>query len=291
LFLLFALPLAGQGLPIPSSQQESLLIGPGDLLHIQVYDTPQLDQHPRVDDAGDAPLLFLGSIRLAGDTPGQAAAAIQSQMISGGLMRHPQVSVIVEQYATQDVSVIGQVGKPGNYPIRTPRSILEVLSMAGGLTSLADRHVLVRRRNGKISESYFVANSPDPDTSIDFKVSPGDTIEVAKVNLVYVLGDVARPGGYPMASNDSPITLLETLAGAGSPNKTAILSGTRLIRRKNGNYTVLPIDIASIEQGKAPDVPLEADDVLFIPFSYTRNFLLNSSAIAASVAAAAIFVP
>ena len=290
--LLFASPLVGQGLSTPSHPDESLLIGSGDLLLIQVYDTPQLDQHPRVDDAGNVPLLFVGSIAVGGDTPAQAAAAITARIIAAGVMLHPQVTVTVEQYATQDVSVIGQVDKPGNYSIRTPRSILEVLSMAGGLAPLADRTVLIRRHGGAVKqETYYVANAPDKHDVSDVKIYPGDTIVVSKMDLVYVLGDVARPGGYPIYDNDSKATVLKTLAEAGSLNKTAVWSGTKLLRKQNGNYAVVPVDIASIREGKTPDLQLEANDVLFIPFSYTKNFFLNGSAIAASVATAAVFVP
>lgn len=289
--LLCTLPLAGQGIATPSSQYQSLVIGPGDLLHIQVYDTPQLEQHPRVDDAGEVPLLFLGNIVVLGDTPSQAAIAIQDRMVSGGLMRHPQVSVTVDQYATQDVSIIGQVNKPGNYSIETPRSIWEVLSMAGGLTALADRSVQVRRRDPHAKPvSYFVSNSPDKDRDTSPKIFPGDTIIVSKVELVYVLGDVARPGGYPMTSNDSPVTLLQTLAESGSANKTASLAGTKLLRKTQGTYSVVPVDISAMQRGKAPDIVLQCDDVLFIPFSYMKNFLLNGSAVAASVATAAVWI-
>jgi polysaccharide biosynthesis/export protein len=290
-FLFVALPLMGQSLPKASTQDESLLIGPGDQLHVEVYDTPQFDQHPHVDDAGNAPLLFLGDVALMGDTPGQAAKAIEDRMVSAGLMHHPQVSVTIEQYATQDVSVLGQVSKPGPYPIRTPRSILDVLSMAGGLTLVADRNVLVLRHGLQVArESYFVSNAPDQHGP-DLKIYPGDTIVVAKVNLVYVLGDVARPGGFPMTSNDSAITLLQTIAEAGSTNKTAVLSGAKLLRKSNGSYSVVQVDLGKVLRGKAPDMPLQADDVLFVPFSYSKNFLLSGTAIATSVAAAAVFIP
>jgi polysaccharide export outer membrane protein len=106
-----------------------------------------------------------------------------------------------------------------------------------------------------------------------------------------VLGDVARPGGYPISMNDSPATLMQTLAEAGSLNRTAVIRGTHLLRKTNGSYTIVPVDIASIVQGKAPDPVLTADDVLFVPFSYTKNFLLNGSALAASVATAAVIIP
>jgi polysaccharide export outer membrane protein len=276
----------------PPAPAESLLIGPGDSLHIQVYDTPQLEQHPLVNDAGNAPLLFVGEIALLGMTPAQAAEAISARMIAGGLMRHPQVSVTIEHYATQDVSLLGQVAKPGNYPLSTPRSIFDVLSMAGGLTALADRNVIIRRHGSQpTTKTFFVANSADNQIVDDIKVYPGDTIVVAKLSFIYILGDVARPGGYPLASNDQPLTLLQLLANAGSANKTAVLSSAKLLRKSTTGYKVMPVDVARLEEGKLPDFSLEADDVLFIPFSYGKNFLLNGSAVAASVATAAVFVP
>jgi polysaccharide export outer membrane protein len=273
------------------AQRESLVIGPGDLLHVQVYDTPELDQHPRVDDAGNAPLLFAGSVQLLGKTPAQAASAIAAAMVASQLMRHPQVSVTVEQYATQDVSVLGEVAKPGAYPIATPRSVLDVLSMAGGLSPLADRHIVIRRHGAPgAQESYFAANDPNTTLEADVKVYPGDTVLVARTHFVYVLGDVARPGGYPMSTSDTPMTLLETLSEAGSANKTAVLSNVRLIRKNSGGTQETRLDIAAIEKGKQPDFAVAPDDVIFVPFSYAKNFVLTGTSVAASVASAALYV-
>ncbi|HZL27677.1 MAG TPA: polysaccharide biosynthesis/export family protein [Acidobacteriaceae bacterium] len=273
------------------AQQESLVIGPGDLLKVQVYDTPELDQHPRVDDAGNIPLLFVGNIAVAGKTPGQAASAIASAMVAAQLMLHPQVSVTIEQYATQNVSVLGEVNKPGNYAIATPRPVLDVLSMAGGLNALADRHVIVRHHKVPGSrEIYFAKNDAGADAERDVYVYPGDTVLVAKTHFVYVLGDVARPGGYPMSTSDSPMTMLETLSEAGSPNKTAIVTGAKLIRKTPSGTQEIGFNIAAIENGKQPDFAVEADDVIFVPFSYMKNFVITGTSVAASVASAALYV-
>jgi polysaccharide export outer membrane protein len=287
LFLIGAL-IGGSGL---FAQQESLVIGPGDLLKIQVYDTPELDQHPRVDDAGSIPLLFTGNIVVAGKTPGQAASVIASALVAARLMLHPQVSVTIEQYATQNVSVLGEVTKPGSYAIATPRSVLDVLSMAGGLNALADRHVIVRHNKApKLQEVYFAKNDAATDAEASVLVYPGDTVLISKTHFVYVLGDVARPGGYPMSTSDTPMTMLETLSEAGSPNKTAIVSGAKLIRRTPGGTQESKLDISAIENGKKPDFAVEADDVIFVPFSYMKNFVLTGTSVAASVASAALYV-
>lgn len=271
------------------SATESLLIGPGDLLHVRVYDTPEMTQDVRVDDAGNAPLLFVGDVHVSGQTPAQAATGITMAMVAKQVMRHPQVAIKVEQYAKQDVSVLGQVNKPGNYPLATPRSVLDVLSMAGGLAPLASRQIVIRHHGQSGEQTFFAANDANEAIAGDLQVGPGDTILVPKANFVYVLGDVARPGGYPLNVNDRPMTLLQTLSEAGSPNRSAVLSHAKLIRKHNGNYEEVPFDIAQIEKGRKPDVELKSDDVLFIPFSYAKNFVINGTSVAASVASAVLY--
>jgi polysaccharide export outer membrane protein len=287
---LLAASLAFCSLTSLHGQQESLTIGSGDLLHIQVYDTPELEQHARVDDAGNVPMLFIGAVAVKGKTPAQAAALIADAMIAKQMMHHPQVAVSVEQYATQEVSVLGEAGHPGVFSITTPRPILDVLSMAGGLNNLADHNIIIQRQGSTAhQETYFVANNP-ADSAREMTVSPGDTIIIPRTSLVYVIGDVARPGGYPLFNNDSPSTLLQTLAEAGSPNRSAVLSGARLMRKNGAVYQQTPLDLNKLQKGKEPDLPLQANDVIFVPFSYAKNFVINGSSVAASVASAAIYV-
>jgi polysaccharide export outer membrane protein len=286
LAFVFALPLAAQ-----TVGTESLLIGPGDQLHVQFYDTPELEQHPRVDDAGNAPLLFLGPVGLVGKTPQQAAGVIASLMVSRKFMSHPQVVVTIEQYATQEVTVSGEVGHPGNIMLSTPRPVLDVLAQAGGLNALADRHIVIQHRGGgqAAATPYFVSNDPKVQLADDVMIRPGDVVVVPRVGLVYILGDVGRPGGYPLVSNDARVTLLEALSNAGSTNKTAVISGVKLMRKTGAGYTQVPVHLGKIEAGKEPDPLLLADDVVIVPFSYAKNFILNGTGIAASVASAALY--
>src|ERR1700681_1017821 len=152
--LLFGLATSSQ------AQSESLLIGPGDLLHLQVYDTPEMEQRARVTDAGTIPFSFLGSVSVSGMTPQQAAGQIQHQLVAAGVMLHPQVTVRVEAYATQNVSVMGQVQKPGIYEVDTARKVVEVLALAGGLTDLADRHITIQRFGpAKQKVEYYYSNA------------------------------------------------------------------------------------------------------------------------------------
>jgi polysaccharide export outer membrane protein len=288
--LALLLLLGTRALVAQSTSTESLLIGPGDQLHIQFYDTPELEQHPHVDDSGVALLLFLGPTALAGKTPDQAARVIASLMVSRHFMSHPQVVVSIEQYATQGVTVSGEVQRPGNYAIATPRTVLDVLALAGGLNSVADRHIVIEHRGAAEGKTvYFVSNDPTVQLQEQAMIRPGDVILVPRVGFVYVLGDVGRPGGYPLASNEDCVTLLQAITNAGSTNKTAVISGVRLMRKTGDGYVQVPVHLGKIEAGKAPDPPLRADDVVIVPFSYAKNFVLNGTGIAASLASAALY--
>jgi polysaccharide export outer membrane protein len=172
LFGSFALPCL--------AQQESLLIGPGDLIQVDVMDTPEMEQQVRVTDAGSVPLAYLGSIHVGGETPSAAAATIQKALIDKRVMRAPQVTVRIQEYATQDVSVLGQVRTPGTYPITTPQTILRVLAMAGGLSETADRNITVKRHKSAEQIKYYISNNADQALADVVMVYPGDTVLVAR---------------------------------------------------------------------------------------------------------------
>jgi polysaccharide export outer membrane protein len=286
LFLL-AIPMFAQA---TSATTESLLIGPGDKLHVQVFDTPEMDQIIRVDDNGDAPMLFLGAVALGGKTPEDAAQTIRTLLVEKELMQHPQVSVTIEQLGTQDVSVGGEVNHPGSYEIVTAHSVLDLLAMAGGLTELADRQIVIQRRDpASKPETYFVSNDPAATMKSAVMIRPGDKVIVPRVGLVYVLGDVGRPGGYPLSSNNARTTLLQMLAISGAPNKTAMTSQIRLMRKSANGYVNVPIHVNRINAGKDPDPVLAADDVVTVPFSFTKNFLMTGPTLAASVATSTLY--
>lgn len=271
---------------------ETLLIGPGDLLHIQVLDTPELEQTPRVTDAGVIPVEGVGSVKVAGLTPAQAAIAIQNGLIAAQYMKHPVVQVTITQYATQNVSVLGEVKAPGPYPTGTPRSILDVLAMAGGLSQIADRNIVIERHGDPANlVHYFYSNNADKAVEDQVEVDPGDTVLVPKAGIVYVLGDVNRPGGYAMVNNESQITMLEALALAGGLSKTAKENHARLIRKQSGGtYSDRTLSLADLQKGKIADIPMRPGDVLYVPFSYGKNLAVFGSAnIAGSAASAAVF--
>jgi polysaccharide export outer membrane protein len=267
---------------------ESLLIGRGDLLHVIVFREPDLEQKVRVKDSGEIDLDLAGALNVAGLTPGDAAKAIAQLYIQGHYLNHPQVSVLVEEYATQSVSVLGQVNKPGAVTLTTPRSLLDVLSLSGGLTEIADRHITLQHRDKSESTTVFLPNDATASLHADVTVYPGDTVLVPKAGVVYVLGDVARPGGYVM-QDDAKLTVLQAMAMASGTNRTAKESAARLIRKVNGSYQEQIVSLQDIERGKKPDMLLDADDVLYVPFSMAKNVVLGASGIVSSASSAAIY--
>jgi polysaccharide export outer membrane protein len=273
------------------AQKESMLIGPGDEVEVEVFDTPDLDQNARVTDAGEFPLILGGTVRLASLTPIEAARTIEAALIRNRVMYYPKVLVTVTQYATQSVTVFGQVNKPGAYTIDTPRSVVDVLGLAGGLTDLADRHITIERHTSHRQIAYTVSNRSDDLLDQKIMVNPGDKVIVPKAGIVYILGDVGRPGGYPMTNNDGTLTVLQAVANAGGTASSAAPNSSKLIRRTAvGGYQSDPIPFSAMQKGKKPDIPLQAGDIVYVPFSYMRNAALGVTSIAAAATGAALYV-
>jgi polysaccharide export outer membrane protein len=270
-------------------QKETLLIGPGDLVHIVVFDTPELEQHARVTDSGELTLLMGGKVQIGNLTPAQAAATVEEALRQGGFLNHPRVSILIDAYATQSVYVLGEVKSPGERAIGTPRSVLDVLSMSGGLTELADRKVLIERRSTKEKIPYFVSNDSRAALDSAVMVFPGDSVIVPRAGVVYILGDVARPGGYTMTNNEAQVTVLQLVARAGGTNHSAVPSHAKLIRKLAPGYIEEALPLSAMQKGKLADMPLIADDIIYVPFSYLRNFSMQAAGVAGQVGAATVY--
>ena len=272
--LSFLLILTGTSM---AQSTNSLLIRPGDQLHVSIMDMPDMEQTPRVTDKGEIPIQGIGDVRVADMSPSEAATAIHDRYVSAHYLNHPEVTVVVDQYATQEVTLIGEVRAPGAYPIATPRQILDVIALGGGLNDVADRDILIERHGDQTNTvQYNLSNDGQVAIHDQVLVNPGDTVVVPRAGIVYVLGDVNRPGGYTMNNNQSKMTLLEALANAGGAAKTAKLAHTRLIRK--ADHTEKQIALGDIQDGKKPDFPMVAGDILYVPFSYAKNLVIASSA-------------
>ncbi len=208
----------------------AIVIGSGDLLKVSVFGAPESDQEVRVDPDGNVSLNFIGSVHLAGLSSTAAQDLIAKKLKDGGFFAQPQVSVFTKEYATQGVSVLGEVQKPGVYPMLGSRRLFDVISMAGGTSPKAGRIVAISHRDHPEAPlSYTLSNDPTESAKSNVEVFPGDTVVVARAGIVYVVGDVHKPSGVLM-DNGTNITVLQAIAMAEGTNNTAALNKAKLIR-------------------------------------------------------------
>jgi polysaccharide export outer membrane protein len=207
---------------------------------------------------------------LAGLTTDLAEKLVEQKLLSGGYFNDPHVSIFEKEYQTQGVSVLGEVQKPGIYPMLGSRRLFDVISAAGGTTPKAGNQITITHRDpSQSSQSLTLAGNANDSTSNNPEVLPGDTVVVQKAGIIYVVGDVHMPGGFVM---DKPrLTVLQALAMAQGANPTAKLDGARLIRRTGDQHQELPIALKKILASKAADVELQADDILFVPNSSAKS--------------------
>lgn len=266
-------------------------LGPGDVLAIKVFNVPELEQSTRIGDNGEASFSLLGEMHVAGLTASELERQMEKQYRDRDLVRDPHVTVLVTEYATQGISIIGEVAKPGTYPLIGPHTVVNILSSAGGLTQLAGGTVSIRRQDGTERTVLLDANDPKNALAQDVAVFPGDKIVVARASLVYVVGDVGKPGGFQMQDNGR-LSALQALALASGANRTASLGRARLIHHSGTSYSESAIDLNRVLHGKANDVQLSANDILFVPNSRLKSAVASGFGGAVQAAStAAIYHP
>jgi len=258
-----ATPAAAQRTGSP----EELLIGAGDLLDVEMYGMPDFKTEVRVNSGGEISLPMLGTVAVGGLPVEPAGKLIERQLIQMHLFNDPHVTVFVKEYATEGISVLGEVQKPGIYPLLGSRRLFDAISAAGGMTPKAGDYVLITSRNDPehaIREPLSTGAPHSMENNVP--VEYGDTIVVSKAGLVYVVGDVHQPGGFVM-ENDRTITVLQALALAQGANPNAALNAAKLIRKTPAGPKEDPLPLKKILAAKAPDLQLQPDDILFVPGS------------------------
>ena len=260
------------------ARENSYVLGPNDRIVLRCPNSDDFSSTPiRIDEDGHVTLPFVGRVVLAGLTVSDAEKQLTAQLSK--FMRHPEVELNVVDSHSQPVSVFGAVKNPGVYQLEGERTLTEVLAMAGGLRPDAGDTLKVTRR------ADSTAHFPDVQTGSDFTVSevsidelvrgseafadmqvrPHDVISVSQAEVIYVVGQVRKPGGFSM-SGRSGVSVLQALSLAEGLNSTAAPKRATILRKqgKSGRVEV-PVDLARILAGRAPDVPLQPEDVLFIP--------------------------
>lgn len=280
-------------------------IGSGDLLHIEVFDVPELSRDLRVSDTGDVSFpLIPGRIHAAGLTPFQLESRLEQLLVENGLVSHPQVSVFVKEQNSQGISVVGAVTRAMVYQVIRPTTLLEVLADAGGITDDAGSVVIITRHSSADGAKVDPppGNTPDAvaeptgdtetitiqikdlldsgDSKFNIPVYGGDVVSVPKAGVVYVMGaGVAQPGGYVMLGHGDQITVLRAVALAHGLTGFA-KSDDAIIMRTNpvtGKRDEIPVHIKQIERHKAEDMAMKSNDILYVPDSFGKKALARGS--------------
>jgi polysaccharide export outer membrane protein len=264
----------GTGMDIPQTSPNTQ-IAEGDLLDIVVFDTPDLSGRFRVDLKGNILLPLAGSLHVAGLTLSQVTDAVTQRFKDAKILVAPQITVFVAEFSRRTITITGEVRSPGVYSITAPRTLTDTLAMAGGLNDIASRTVsIVHAANPKeiIHVTLNVgAQTPESVEQGRIEILPGDSIFVARSGVIYVVGELNRPGGYQVEHNNR-LTLLEAVALAGGLTRTAKGSQSRLIRRSETGREELKVNLNKVLYGGGPDMLLTDGDILYVPASVRKEY-------------------
>jgi polysaccharide export outer membrane protein len=259
-------------------------LGPGDLIEVSVFNVPEMTTKARVSNSGDIYLPLIDYVHVEGLTQEEAQTVIEKRLSDGGFVRSPHVTIFVDEAASQGVTVLGEVIRPGIYPDVADHKLYGVLSEAGGFTPAASHKIAVIRRNQPDPLRLDLPRNLADDLKGDIEILPGDTITVPRAPIIYVVGDVGRPSG--LLVDNGTLTVLQALALAGGTNRTAKMGGARILRKTPSGMTETRIQLKKMLEAKAPDVTLQADDILFVPVSGARIAAARTADTAVAMATA-----
>lgn len=268
-----------------------LRLAPGFLLNVEVYDEPELSTQARVDHDGNIVLPLIGSVHLTGKTVAEAEKIIQDKYRAAQILKNPQVTLNVEQYASASVTVLGEVQAPGRIQLLGPHSLPEVLGMAGGETNLAGDTIQVETpgKDGPTYQTYHYARGKDGNELREVMIKPGDTITVKRAGIVYVLGAVNRPGGYVM-QEDGTLNVAQALSLALGTSLQAKIGSVRVVRHSpDGKLTAIPISYKGIMDGKVKPMQLQAEDIVYVPVSKIKTVFTTGATMIGEAGAATIY--
>jgi polysaccharide export outer membrane protein len=239
-----------------SAEEANYILGSGDVLKITVYNNPDLSLETRVTEAGLISFPLVGEIQIGGITPFAAEKKIASLLENGGFVKQPQINILVTQFQSKLVTALGNVYKPGRYPLDRATTLADLLAMVGGVTPAGSDVVTVTtmRDNKRYRYEVDVDNLlRTGDNSANIELASGDSIYVPRAPMVYIYGEVQRPGSFRIERN---MTVMQVLAQGGGPTARGTQRNIKLHRRNaSGVLEVLFPELAE---------PVKPDDVLYI---------------------------
>ena len=269
--VLFVQPLQAQSKPV-NNQSYEYQIGAKDLLEISVFEVPELNITVRVSENGMITLPLLGDVQAAGLNRADLEKRIAA-MLEKSYLRNAQVTIFIKEFQSKKVSIMGAVKNPGMLDLIGRQSLLQVISMAGGLSEQASDTVVIFRqfKSGpglsltiRLDELLLKANP-----RYNIPIFPGDIINVPGSQFldIYVFGQVKNPGAVRMKMGSDQVTLLRAIAQAGGFSDRARRGKVQVTRTENGVEKKIHIDVKEILDGGRKDFVLQAFDVIFVPES------------------------
>lgn len=244
-------------------------IGARDLIEVRVFDLEDLNTEARVSEAGTITLPLVGEVGVSGLTRSEAEQRVETALAR--FVRNPQVFVFVREYQSQRFSVMGAVTSPGTYEMEGRTTLLEAISMAGGILSADASGEISIIREGFTQEPIEISTEELIDqgnTAFNIDLKPRDVINVEpkRSYFIYVYGQVQGPGQFELKG---PITLLQAISLAGGLGDRAAEDRVRIMReRLDGRQEVFEVNLEEIEDGEIADIPLNPGDIVLVPSTF-----------------------
>ena len=279
-----------------SADRNEYIIDADDVLEVEVVDAPEFSRNYRVSPDGAITIPLLAApVRAEGLTLSQLSAVISDRLRSAQLVSRPSVVVSVKSSAAHAVAISGAVHAPQIYSIFGPTTLLDVISQAGGLAPDAGSTAIVTRGDASQGpdqarrtirvDLHKLTSTGDPRLNVT--IFPGDKVTVQRAGIVYVVGAVQRPGGFPLSNGRDKMTVLQAVA-LGEGLKPTALQKKAIIIRRGGQFPSgreqIPVNLSKILSGHSSDPGLEANDILFIPDSISKRVLQRGAEAAVQIA-------
>jgi polysaccharide biosynthesis/export protein len=268
-----------------------LKIQPGFLLDEEVFDEPDMSGQFRVDPNGNVILPLVGAVHVAGDTLFEAQNKIQQSLKTSGMLKNPQVTLDIAEYASTMVTVLGEVNNPGRLQMLAPHTLLDVIAFAGGETQMAGGVVNLRHeQDGKTQTAvYHYGRNSNGDSIADVIVHDGDTVIVPRAGIVYVLGQVTRPGGFLM-QEDGKLDAAQAISLAWGTTLLASTKHIMIIRRKpDGTFVQFEVSYKQMVHGKIAPPQLQPQDIVYVPNSQIKTAFSDVQGLISAAGVAAIY--
>ncbi len=245
-------------------------IRPGDIVEVQIFDAPEYSVRMPVSPAGQIALPYAGLFRIEGMTSIEAAKAIAHLFVQEQILRDPRVIVTTQQFG-YSVTVMGEVKAPGIYTLAGKRRLVDMLTEAGGVSDRAG-HVIEIFPSGSMKNPQTVLWDPTlrENDNAELEIKTGETILVSRCGVVYVGGNVGRPGAFPLCESNHT-TLSEVIALAQGTKPNSYGQRTLLLRSSgNGTRVVQKVKLEDVLRGRTVDITMQPDDILFVPPSILK---------------------